>query len=61
MILFTVLRLRVSSHFKTAYSKNTVELMPTMELPLSKRYALWPKAEKQWLRVYNLFAHNLWW
>ena len=47
--------------FKTAYSKDTVELMPTVELPLSRRYALWPKAEKQWLRVYNLFAHNLWW
>ncbi len=47
--------------FKTAYSKNTVPLLPTLELPLSKRYALWPKAEKQWLRTYNFFAHNLWW
>lgn len=47
--------------FKTAYSKESVELMPTLELPLSKRYKLWPKAEKQWLRAYNLFAHNLWW
>ena len=47
--------------FKSAYSKETVTLMPTLELPLSARYALWPKAEKQWLRVYNLFAHNLWW
>lgn len=47
--------------FKSAFSKQTVELMPTLELPLSKRYALWPKAEKQWLRAYNLFAHSLWW
>jgi lipid II:glycine glycyltransferase (peptidoglycan interpeptide bridge formation enzyme) len=47
--------------FKTAFSKQTIELMPTLELPLSMRYKLWPKAEKQWLRVYNLFAHNLWW
>ena len=47
--------------FKTAYSKETVELMPTLELPLSSRYKLWPKTEKQWLRVYNLLAHNLWW
>lgn len=47
--------------FKTAYSKNTVPLTPTLELPLSKKYALWPKAEKQWLRAYNFFAHNLWW
>ena len=46
--------------FKTAYSKITTELIPTLELPLNKRYALWPKAEKQWLRVYNLFAHSLW-
>jgi lipid II:glycine glycyltransferase (peptidoglycan interpeptide bridge formation enzyme) len=47
--------------FKTGFSKNTIELMPTLELPFSARYKLWPKAEKQWLRVYNLFAHNLWW
>ena len=47
--------------FKTAYSKNSVALMPTLEMPLSGRYALWPKAEKHWLRIYNLFAHNLWW
>ncbi len=46
--------------FKTAYSKQTMELMPALELPLSKRYVLWPKTEKQWLRVYNLFAHSLW-
>lgn len=47
--------------FKSAYSKQTVKLMPTLELPLNSRYKLWPKAEKQWLRVYNLFARNLWW
>ncbi|MDB5182958.1 MAG: hypothetical protein JWO47_742 [Candidatus Saccharibacteria bacterium] len=47
--------------FKSAFSKQTVELMPTLELPLSVRYKLWPKAEKQWLRAYNLFAHSLWW
>lgn len=46
--------------FKSAFSRETVELMPTMELPLSKRYALWPKIEPQWLRAYNLFAKNLW-
>lgn len=46
--------------FKSAFSKQTVSYMPSLELPLSIRYALWPKAEKQWLRVYNLFAHNLW-
>ena len=47
--------------FKTAYSKESVALMPTLELPLSTKYKFWPKAEKQWLRAYNLFAHNLWW
>ena len=47
--------------FKTAYSKDTISLLPTLELPLSKSYTLWPKAEKQWLRAYNFFAHNLWW
>ena len=47
--------------FKSAFSKKSLTLMPTLELPLSSRYALWPKAEKQWLRIYNLFAHNLWW
>jgi serine/alanine adding enzyme len=47
--------------FKTAYSKNTLTLMPTMELPMNSRYKLWPKAEKQWLRAYNLLAHSLWW
>ncbi|CAN5418743.1 hypothetical protein BH10PAT3_BH10PAT3_6680 [soil metagenome] len=47
--------------FKTAFSKDTISLMPTLELPLGTRYGLWPRAEKQWLRVYNLFAHNLWW
>ena len=47
--------------FKTAYSKETTELMPTLELPLSKRYALWTRVESHWLRVYNLLAHNLWW
>ena len=47
--------------FKSAYSKESVELMPTLELPLSLRYKLWPKAEKQWLRAYNFIARNLWW
>lgn len=47
--------------FKSAFSKDTHTLMPTLELPLNAKYSLWPKAEKQWLRVYNLFAHNLWW
>ena len=46
--------------FKTAYSKDSFALMPTLELPLSAKYALWLKAEKHWLRVYNLFAHSLW-
>lgn len=46
--------------FKTAYSKTTVELMSTLELPLSRHYGLWSKTEKQWLRIYNLFAHSLW-
>lgn len=46
--------------FKTAYSKETVALMPTLDLPLSKRYALWLKVEAHWLRIYNLFASNLW-
>ena len=47
--------------FKSGFSKEHTTLMPTMELTLSMRYKLWPKAEGQWLRVYNLFAHNLWW
>jgi lipid II:glycine glycyltransferase (peptidoglycan interpeptide bridge formation enzyme) len=47
--------------FKSGFSKEYSTLMPTLELPLSARYKLWPKAEKQWLRIYNLFAHNLWW
>jgi lipid II:glycine glycyltransferase (peptidoglycan interpeptide bridge formation enzyme) len=46
--------------FKTGFSKHTVALMPTIELPLSKRYMLWPRAESNWLRIYNLFAHSLW-
>lgn len=47
--------------FKSAFSKESTALMPTLELPLSIRYKMWPKAEKQWLRAYNLLAHNLWW
>lgn len=47
--------------FKSAFSKDSTALMPTLELPLSIRYKLWPKVEKQWLRAYNLFAHSLWW
>jgi lipid II:glycine glycyltransferase (peptidoglycan interpeptide bridge formation enzyme) len=47
--------------FKSGFSKETTAFMPTLELPLSSKYVLWPKGEKQWLRIYNLFAHNLWW
>jgi lipid II:glycine glycyltransferase (peptidoglycan interpeptide bridge formation enzyme) len=47
--------------FKSAFAKESIELMPTLELPLNARFKLWPKAEKQWLRAYNLFAKSLWW
>ena len=46
--------------FKTGYSNEVTALMPTLELPLNLRYMLWRPVEKQWLRVYNLFAHTLW-
>lgn len=46
--------------FKTGYSNNVAALMPTLELPLNAKYKLWGIFEKQWLRVYNLFAHTLW-
>lgn len=46
--------------FKSAFSRETVTLMPAMELALNSKYKLWPKTEEQWLRVYNLFARNLW-
>lgn len=46
--------------FKTGYSNDVTALMPALELPLNRRYQLWGLVEKQWLRVFNLFAHTLW-
>lgn len=46
--------------FKTGYSKEITRLMPTLELPLGRRFRLWHKIEPQWLRIYNLFARQLW-
>ncbi len=46
--------------FKAGYAREAVRFMPALELPLSRRHKLWPKAEPQWLRIYNLFAGNLW-
>lgn len=47
--------------FKSGFSKHNTTLMPTLELPLDGRYKLWLKVERHWLRLYNLFAHSLWW
>lgn len=46
--------------FKTGYSTEVTELMPTLELPLNYKYRFWGSFEKQWLRIYNLYAHTLW-
>lgn len=46
--------------FKTGFAKEITRLMPTLELPLSRRFKLWHKIEPQWLRIYNLFARQLW-
>lgn len=46
--------------FKTGYSKETIELIPTLDLPLSPAYKLWPKVEANWLRLYNIFKRSLW-
>lgn len=46
--------------FKTGYSNEVTALMPTLELSLNFCYKLWGLVEKQWLRVFNLFAHTLW-
>lgn len=46
--------------FKTAFSKNISELMPTFELPLGRRYSMWPSAEQQFLRLYSGFTGDFW-
>lgn len=46
--------------FKTGFSEDTVHYMPAMELPLSKSYKLWPKAEKQYLRLYSKLKKDYW-
>ena len=46
--------------FKTGFSNDTVRLMPAMELPFGKRYAIWPKAEHQFLRLYSGLKKDFW-
>ncbi len=46
--------------FKTGFSNESVKLMPAMELPLSKRHQLWPKAEQHFLRLYSGFRKDFW-
>lgn len=46
--------------FKTAFSRKIDFLMPTFELPLSKKYALWPKTEPQLLRIYSKTRKDYW-
>ncbi len=46
--------------FKTAYSKETTTLMPAMELAFGSRYSVWPKTERQWLRLYSRLAKDFW-
>ncbi len=46
--------------FKTGFSNSTTQLMPAMELPFGKRYALWPKAEPELLRLYSGFRKDFW-
>lgn len=46
--------------FKTGFAPDTVKLMPAVELPLGKRYPLWPKAETQFLRLYSGLRKDFW-
>ncbi len=46
--------------FKTGFSDETTTLMPAMELPLGRRYPLWPRSETQFLRAYSGFKHDFW-
>ena len=46
--------------FKTGFSNESVKFMPAMELPLSKRHQLWPKAEQHFLRLYSGFRKDFW-
>lgn len=46
--------------FKTGFSKETTTLMPALELPLGKRYSVWPKTEPQFLRFYSGFRRDFW-
>lgn len=46
--------------FKTGFSNESVKFMPAMELPLSKRHQLWPKAEHHFLRLYSGFRKDFW-
>ena len=46
--------------FKTAFAHDTVQLMPAMELPFGKRYSLWPKSERNFLRLYSGFTKDFW-
>lgn len=46
--------------FKTGFSSNITHMMPAVELPLSKRYKLWPKAEHQFLRLYSGLKKDFW-
>ncbi len=46
--------------FKSAFSRESTELMPALELPLSKKYSLWPKAERHFLRLYSGLRKDFW-
>lgn len=46
--------------FKTGFAKETVQFMPAMELPFGHRYPMWPKSERQFLRLYSGFTKDFW-
>lgn len=46
--------------FKTGFSNDIVQFMPAMELPLGRRHKVWPKVERQYMRLYSGIRKDFW-